>query len=475
MEEVELLDILKYGLLNVCPLSSSEFGNKNKKLKNSIKAQNYYLLNLENNLYDRKRPNCKLGTGAEAVRSSASMIYNTIADGNLIINNLSYKATSPLYERPFKAIKDDKDSEHTAKLDASLISLDGNSLLLIEAKCMEWFDKKPKGLKKAYLNKDNYIYQEAADIFIPIFKNLIIGDLNGNEYTAKTERYDAVQMTIHTLGIYNYCLANENKPRKIQLLNVVWDVKSSAEYLEEEEEGNNYINSISNEFQNAFEKLGVTFDIKYIPYSDFLNSIDWTNNISRRRYLSRYDSKLHVGLNSNVNCYTGLISLCKLRETANKYSKKDPLIDRIQIKQKFEKIYNCMEEEIPSSILKDVYGDIPVEKWESDPINKDYMVSNLGRIRYKNLGKLIKQDDSNYDGYLKMTETSDGNIAKNVSTPVYRFIAETFYGDTTGKEIHHIDNNGYDNRPINIVPLTTRQHSKAHGYYMPSDNKRWEE
>lgn len=64
MNEIELLAVLKKGLLTVNPDindSSKYFGHNNPNWKNSIKAQNFYLFALENNLYKNSVPGFKLG------------------------------------------------------------------------------------------------------------------------------------------------------------------------------------------------------------------------------------------------------------------------------------------------------------------------------------------------------------------------------------------------------------------------------
>ena len=45
---------------------------------------------------------------------------------------------------------------------------------------------------------------------------------------------------------------------------------------------------------------------------------------------------------------------------------------------------------------------------------------------------------------------------------VYKFIALAFLGESEGKEIHHINNNGYDSRPENLIYLTSPDHSRVH-------------
>ena len=137
MNELDLLKKLKQGLLDVnanIKDTKDFFGNSNKNWKNSEKAQNYYLWKENNNLYKELIPRVKLGTGSKAVRSSAAMIYNTLYNGNIIIDKQQYagfkEGKANIYEIPFHAIKDVRESTHTAKLDAGLISCENKELLL---------------------------------------------------------------------------------------------------------------------------------------------------------------------------------------------------------------------------------------------------------------------------------------------------------------------------------------------------------
>jgi hypothetical protein len=298
MDELELLKKLKHGLLNVNKKirdTKKFFGHSN--WKNSVKAQNYYLWNLKDNLYQKETPKQKLGSGSKAIRSSAALIYNTLLSGQIkTTNGKEYKGYKSVYEIPFRAIKDDKESTHTAKLDAGLLSVDESSLLLFEAKCMEWFDKKPKKLKKAYLKENRYLYKESAEIFISQFRNYIDSDeiieKGAIIYKPKLIRYDAIQMLIHCLGIYNWCFKNKKNAKdnfkNIRLVNLVWDY-NCKEYKEEEKEGLKFVEDTNKMLSSHFNALGVNFSVEYVCYSDFLARVDWTNDLEHRAYLKRYE------------------------------------------------------------------------------------------------------------------------------------------------------------------------------------------
>lgn len=304
MNKKNILDSLKRGLISVANIQDTQefFGTKNSK---SPTRQKYYVSDLKYNLYKFIVPEFKLGKDPDALRSSAAMIYNTIYSGNIIIDHTKFngfeKDGFPIYELPFPAIKDDKESTHTAQLDAGLISIDGQKLILFEAKCMEWADKNPKGLKKAYLKEDGYLYPESSQLFIPLFKDLIYLDQYKKEngvcvYKPKEYiRYDAIQMLIHCLGIYNWCLGKKKNSEKnieiIQLMNLVWDCKGLKEYDEEEKEGQKFEQFANSNLKEEFRKLGVNFSVEYVRYSDFLKRVDWSNDKEHQKYLERYEIK----------------------------------------------------------------------------------------------------------------------------------------------------------------------------------------
>lgn len=99
---------------------------------------------------------------------------------------------------------------------------------------------------------------------------------------------------------------------------------------------------------------------------------------------------------------------------------------------------------------------LPGEIFRPYPKNNRIEASNLGRIKIDN--KVVEQHDC-YDGnkgYLYVKTTI-------VDYPiVYRFVAETWCQCPNvfleGWQVHHISNNGYDNRPSNLMWLRKRWH-----------------
>lgn len=178
-----------------------------------------------------------------------------------------------------------------------------------------------------------------------------------------------------------------------------------------------------------------------------------------------------------------IYTLYELRTSANNYSSKTPEEVRKFIKDKYAKIYNYPEEEIPVELIKEVFGSETKEKWVpvADYKKEDFLVSNYGRIKHRSPidGEyhLVYQDEDDcdlYKGYLRPQKYIDGSVYKGSKNYSYHFIAYGFFKELYGEklDIHHINNNGYDCRPDNLILLEPREHSKAHGFFVISDKKR---
>ena len=188
-------------------------------------------------------------------------------------------------------------------------------------------------------------------------------------------------------------------------------------------------------------------------------------------------SKFEENLKAEVTGYNNRkYSLYELSLSANNYQGNHNSAYRELIQKKYSKIYNCESETIPANLLEEVYGlsESFKEIWREVPDNKKYTVSNLGRIKLN--GILVHQDDNNFNGYLKMTKTTEGKDSDNRSENIYIFVAKAFFSleELHGKCIHHINNNGYDCRPENLILLTPPQHSKVHGFPVKGDDNSYE-
>lgn len=119
-----------------------------------------------------------------------------------------------------------------------------------------------------------------------------------------------------------------------------------------------------------------------------------------------------------------------------------------------------------SAIYNSDVPDLANEKWVTIEGWNKYMASNYGRIKLTKTNEIIKQYDENEKfGYLKLDLEKDGVTH---SEYVYTMIAWAFLGkgktENNGKHVHHIDNNGYDCRPENLILVNCEQHSYIHGF-----------
>lgn len=104
------------------------------------------------------------------------------------------------------------------------------------------------------------------------------------------------------------------------------------------------------------------------------------------------------------------------------------------------------------------------EIWKEYPLNPEYLVSNLGRIKFD--GKIQPQTDQVDEngkikgGYLVLENK------KLKQDYIYNFVAYTFLGKVEGDgyHVHHITNDGNDNSTNNLVLLTAIEHSIVHGF-----------
>lgn len=101
-----------------------------------------------------------------------------------------------------------------------------------------------------------------------------------------------------------------------------------------------------------------------------------------------------------------------------------------------------------------------IQGWEK------YSASNYGRIKLTNTDEILKQyDEPGKYGYLKLELKKDDVTHSDY---VYTLIAWAFLGkgnnENNGKHVHHIDNNGYNCRPDNLILVDSEQHSFIHGF-----------
>lgn len=169
-------------------------------------------------------------------------------------------------------------------------------------------------------------------------------------------------------------------------------------------------------------------------------------------------------MNKNVIGYLGIeYSLDELRQiclkchTRQEYDSNQELkAELVRRKSYHSKIYNNAKFSVfPGEIWKDL---------KEIAGFTDYSVSNFGRVKFKNK-IIIQEDEKDKYGYLVLAPEHTKNVTHSVH--VYTMIAYGFLGKfpKDGKHVHHIDNNGYNCRPENLILLDSEQHSYVHGKF----------
>lgn len=154
-----------------------------------------------------------------------------------------------------------------------------------------------------------------------------------------------------------------------------------------------------------------------------------------------------------------------IEELKNQSSAGNKYKDNINIKNDYEKVYN-------NQSLNNLEGEIWVRLSQKGWTR--YFVSNKGRVRWLNennelipllqVDELQKNGEPHY-GYLVFDPKQlPGKIQHGFH--VWRLIAMGFLGlqKYDSRIVHHIDNNGYDCRPENLILVDWKQHSEIHGF-----------
>lgn len=159
------------------------------------------------------------------------------------------------------------------------------------------------------------------------------------------------------------------------------------------------------------------------------NSNHFENEESKREVLDMYKNGITRWLD-------------KLKERLNNYQ---PLFTDIDSRKSVSPSFNYSEHNLKGEI------------WKDFPLDNDYFVSNLGRVKYKGVIQKQKDDKTQY------VTLADESLRRDY---VYNFVAYTFLGKKEGDgfHVHHITNDGYYNTEENLVLLTKDEHSYVHGF-----------
>ena len=306
----EILNILKRKYIEVAG---------ERDFQNTSEAREYYLKDLEDNLYlpMSKGAFAAYGQGSgneissgkmNALRSSSAMTYNLFWDEVAEIpvgedNGIGAGVYNVEFEKQYHTLRADV-SNRPANLDAFLYCKLSKEAVACEMKMTEWLFNKPGELRDAYLNPDNYIDPEAGNVFVEVAKDLVLyNDYEDPEtkketYPGRLPRYDAFQMFKHAVACYTACVKEEPRAiKKLTLVNCVWtfqnpeqlSLKYQERYLKEEEAEREEFEQFKSEMEpvkTLFATKGIEFDIKFYTFKEFLKL--FTKTEEELKYLVRY-------------------------------------------------------------------------------------------------------------------------------------------------------------------------------------------
>lgn len=98
-----------------------------------------------------------------------------------------------------------------------------------------------------------------------------------------------------------------------------------------------------------------------------------------------------------------------------------------------------------------------MEYWVDIKENPDYEVSNLGNVRNKRTGRILKQMLSRENGYYRVNICGGHRY-------VHRLVADSFFdGDHSDMDVNHIDGDKYNNTLSNLE-WCTRTENLRHAF-----------
>lgn len=102
------------------------------------------------------------------------------------------------------------------------------------------------------------------------------------------------------------------------------------------------------------------------------------------------------------------------------------------------------------------------EEWKIIPMYPTYEASNLGRIRNKRRGTIVKQLSSDIRGYQRVSISYRN---KPYTRKVARLVWSAFNGCDCEFQIDHIDKNVFNNNIENLQCITAKENSKRRTIY----------
>lgn len=194
-----------------------------------------------------------------------------------------------------------------------------------------------------------------------------------------------------------------------------------------------------------------------------MNKEEYMKYINRRFYEKHKNDKIS-GYNGILYTLDELKELCPKSHTTKEIEENPELkAEQERLKKYFEKFYNYETRKGETGNLsEEIFIRLTQEGYTK------YFVSNCARVKIEMADDLhvLKQDDEQGKfGYLILDPKKE--FAKvDHKTYAYTLVAYAFLGkiEGDGKHVHHIDNNGYNCRPENLILLDAEQHSYVHGF-----------
>lgn len=164
-------------------------------------------------------------------------------------------------------------------------------------------------------------------------------------------------------------------------------------------------------------------------FIEMINQSDEMNEQEKSDYIETYKKNYYLWLD-------------ELKQKLNDY---EPLFRDLDARRSISPSFNYSEHNLQGEI------------WKEFPLDKRYMISNLGRVKFD--GKIQKQKEDK----IQYITLDDENLCKDY---VYNLVAYTFLGKIKGDgyHVHHITNDGYYNTTDNLILLTKEEHSYIHGF-----------
>ena len=294
----------------------------NEQVKKNAKSQ-YYLKSVQHNVMKAIAPRHmkEFSSGKNAVPelcyigSSCALLYNILGNERVTVRKNEFGVPSGTYEIYYrKKLRTMKSKNAFVSIDAELFHIRRKECVLVESKMLEWFVFKINPIKDNFFRKENYYFEDTAEVFMNVFRRLIpFYNRDEWEHTSGFQEYDGLLAIRQVLGLYNMLrLHQENQKElmeagidhklrdleRVKLVLCYWMAQHPEIY-------GNYIGRILSaeermHMECAFLKemmqpivelfrngLGIELSIEVVHYKDFIQAL--ARKKEEQIYLKRYD------------------------------------------------------------------------------------------------------------------------------------------------------------------------------------------